>query len=535
MMLRLGSIGKQLSRDSAAKLHRATFLKAFSLSTAAPHADAIGPDRSQIKLKKVPSVPIFGSTIPFFSDLKLDENDIVGFWRDMHTRYGPFYSVGLPGLGKGVNGTCYFVRDPIEMMKVLKQEGSFPSGIIQAQWPIISWLTKQNYSTVGFYSRGEEWKRIRSFLQKDIFSPMSAKEYLPGILRGAALASPKALAFKGDIERFLNFAAFDMFSNILFGNNQGMSEEDYRVFCEVGVEVLSEVVQMTRSAYENFAYFSGAFQTSRARKFHENMDIVNGIAQKQLRSVLKRIEDGSVAEDEKQSYFYKAIQRQPGSEVTQEEVIQMCMILMLASVDTTASKMSWNILQLGLNQHVQDELYKQVDQAVQREGGLTPAIFENSQIPLLQAVIRETHRCTPSTPLDLFKEVSLPTTVYGVTLPAGSMIGFDSQTASMDPNIVDDPLTFRPERWLLEAVEARKGTPAAIIDHPFFSGPFSQGARRCPGSRVAYLEIQVMLAQLLLDYRIEGPETMVHWKDVKSTFALLLNPHFPDGVRFAPR
>lgn len=534
-MIRISSIGKQISCRSAAKLQRTALLETFSLSTASPQLDATSLNRSEIKLKNVPSVPIFGSAIPFVSGLKLEENDLLGFWRDMHRRFGPFYSVGLPGLGKGVNGTCYFVRDPIEMMKVLKQEGSFPSGIIQAQWPIISWLTKKNYSTVGFYSRGQEWKRIRSFLQKDILSPMSAKEYLPGILRGAALASPKAVDFEDDIERFLNFAATDMFANVLFGNNEGMSEEDYRTFCEVGVEVLSEVVQMTRSAYENAAYFSGAFQTVRVRKFHDNMDIVNGIAQKQLRSVLKRIEEGNVTEDEKQSYFYKAILRQPGSEVTQEEVIQMCMILMLASVDTTASMMSWNILQLGLNQHVQDELYQQIYQAVQREGGLTPAIFENSQIPLLQAFIRETHRCTPSTPLDLFKEVSLPTTVYGVTLPAGSIIGFDSQTASMDPSIVDDPLTFRPERWFPEAVKARQGTPAALMDHTFFSGPFSQGARRCPGSRVAYLEIQVMLAQLLLDYRIESPTSMVHWKDVKSVFALLLTPHFPEGVRLARR
>ena len=45
----------------------------------------------------------------------------------------------------------------------------------------------------------------------------------------------------------------------------------------------------------------------------------------------------------------------------------------------------------------------------------------------------------------------------------------------MDPKIVESPMEFKPERWLKDAVDRRKGTPAAIVDHPFFSGPFSQG------------------------------------------------------------
>jgi cytochrome P450 len=111
---------------------------------------------------------------------------------------------------------------------------------------------------------------------------------------------------------------------------------------------------------------------------------------------------------------------------------------------------------------------------------------------------------------------------------------FDALTSQMDPNLVPDPMAFKPERWLADAVQARKGTPSTIIDHPFFSGPFSQGARRCPGSRVANFEVQAMIAQLLLDYKIEGPADM-HWNDVSYKLCLLVEPKFPDQVRFVPR
>ena len=114
---------------------------------------------------------------------------------------------------------------------------------------------------------------------------------------------------------------------------------------------------------------------------------------------------------------------------------------------------------------------------------------------------------------------------------------FDSKTSQMDPAIVEDPMEFRPERWLKDAVERRKGTPASIVDHPFYSGPFSQGSRRCSGSRVAYLEVQSILASLLLDWKIEGPTEDIHWSEVKGRLTSLFVPDFASlpEIRFVPR
>ncbi|KAL7546599.1 hypothetical protein ACHAWF_009933 [Thalassiosira exigua] len=75
----------------------------------------------------------------------------------------------------------------------------------------------------------------------------------------------------------------------------------------------------------------------------------------------------------------------------------------------------------------------------------------------------------------------------------------------MNPDLIDDPEEFRPKRWCQDAVEVRKGTRREVVDHPFLATPFSQGARRCPGSRVASNEILVMLSQLVLDWKISSP------------------------------
>jgi hypothetical protein len=69
---------------------------------------------------------------------------------------------------------------------------------------------------------------------------------------------------------------------------------------------------------------------------------------------------------------------------------------------------------------------------------------------------------------------------------------------------------FRPGWWLQNDVEAREGTPAAQLDHPLFSGLFSQGARRCPDSRVSKNEAFILFARLVLDWKMSSP--IKYWK-----------------------
>jgi cytochrome P450 len=203
-------------------------------------------------------------------------------------------------------------------------------------------------------------------------------------------------------------------------------------------------------------------------------------------------------------------------------------------VDTTAGKTAWNLLQLGFNPDIQERLYQEVDRSVQKEGELNANVIDRSQTPLLHAFVRETHRITPAAFINIVKEVqTAPVTIHGVELPPGSVVAFDSYNPGMDPDLVEDPETFWPDRWLPEAVESRKGTQKEVIDHPFFSGPFSQGARRCPGSRVANLEVYALMAQLVLDWKLVLPEEL-KLSDVKSKLETTLLPLWPD-VEFVAR
>jgi cytochrome P450 len=157
-------------------------------------------------------------------------------------------------------------------------------------------------------------------------------------------------------------------------------------------------------------------------------------------------------------------------------------------------------------------------------------------LPYLQACVRESHRLTPSLPAGLAKELSEEGRYGQVVLPAGTFCFLNIAAKQQDGALVPDATSFVPERWLPDAVAARAGTPAAVIDHPLLATPFGHGARQCLGSRVMRLEILSLLARLVQDWRFE-----LHGATVGSAIELgrvfqgAVNPATWPAFRFVAR
>jgi len=50
------------------------------------------------------------------------------------------------------------------MVQVIKAGGAHPSGIVENLWVSRKWNETRNIATKGLLERGEEWKRIRTFM-----------------------------------------------------------------------------------------------------------------------------------------------------------------------------------------------------------------------------------------------------------------------------------------------------------------------------------------------------------------------------------
>lgn len=319
--------------------------------------------------------------------------------------------------------------------------------------------------------------------------------------------------------------------------NTGHSSENIE-FCQCAVRGLEAMMAQLASPLQ-FVLFRLRIQTGLYNEMGSALGKTMDISRNKYNIFRERYEAGELNEKERNSYLARAIQRQEAKEstVSEPELAELIDVSLMAGVDTTSSLLSWNMMNLAMNPDVQEELYAELLENVKAAGGRITANTIGKESPYLHAVLRETHRMTPASPATLMKENSLSdVTIHGAVIPKGSLFVLDAFSVGMDPEFVDHPFEFRPERWLREAVEARKGTPSEILDHPYYRSGFSQGSRKCPGARVASNEVLIMVSQLVLDWKMAMPPDAKakNVKDVKYKMSGFIQPIMPQ-LKFEAR
>jgi cytochrome P450 len=153
-----------------------------------------------------------------------------------------------------------------------------------------------------------------------------------------------------------------------------------------------------------------------------------------------------------------------------DELVDELVTLLVAGHETTATSLAWCF----------ELLLRRPDLVARVREELTAA----GSSPLLDAVIRETLRLRP-----VFRYTSrrlrVPFELGGRTIPAGAAVGACIYLAQRRADQYDDPLVFRPERFLA-------GTPSAGA-----WAPFGGGLRRCVGASFATYEMAVVVRAVL--------------------------------------
>eukprot|EP00966_Prymnesium_polylepis_P164779 3809733-Prymnesium_polylepis.1 len=209
----------------------------------------------------------------------------------------------------------------------------------------------------------------------------------------------------------------------------------------------------------------------------------------------------------------------------------------MASVDVS-SVLGWAIIHLALHPTAQETLASELQQTLRGGPLAVDPKVEPRTLLYLQACVRESHRLTPSLPAGMPKQLSEAMALGdGLVLPAGTYCFLHGPAKQQDGAIVCDPHSFVPERWLPDAVSARAGTAAAVIDHPLLATPFGHGPRQCLGSRVMRLEVLSLLARLVQDWRFEltAPAGIVAASELGHVFQGAVKPATWPTLRFTAR
>ena len=169
--------------------------------------------------------------------------------------------------------------------------------------------------------------------------------------------------------------------------------------------------------------------------------------------------------------------------LTDTQVRDEVMTLLLAGHETTANALTWTWYELGRNPDAMARLVAEVDHVV----GSRPVTADDlPAMPWTAAVIDEAMRLHPPA-YQTGRETKQEITLGGHVLPPGAIVAINIRGIHRRADYFPAPLAFRPERMFAEAKKARPR-------HHYL--PFGAGPRVCIGSHFALMEAQLALATM---------------------------------------
>jgi cytochrome P450 len=246
----------------------------------------------------------------------------------------------------------------------------------------------------------------------------------------------------------------------VFGVSEGPRLErlrhELRRLLDIVTNPLNGVVLMTL----------GPERAGRLGSFRRDLERVNRPI---FEEIAHRRDAGDLTErDDIMSLLLQAT-HEDGSPMSDEELRDELVTLLVAGHETTANALAWAVERLCRHP---EKLQRLTDEVRKGESGY------------LEAVVQETLRLRPVISIVLRRLVE-PMEIGGRLLPAGASIVPSIHLVHRRADIYPQPHEFRPERFL----EQPPGTYTWI--------PFGGGVRRCLGAAFAQFEMETVLRELV--------------------------------------
>jgi len=193
-----------------------------------------------------------------------------------------------------------------------------------------------------------------------------------------------------------------------------------------------------------------------------------------------------------------------GEVISNQELRDIIMNIILAGRDTTAVALSWTFYELTRNPKVVEKIVDEVHgicgvsgNTFEEDGNGDCSYDAISKLKYTHAVAMEVLRLHPPVPVDprfALKECTLPD---GTHIPAGAGVTLLFNTIATSSKLWgDDADQFRPERFL---DGPKKNIEPSTFQYPIFNA----GPRLCLGKPLALMNMKLAMAVLLPKFKFE--------------------------------
>ncbi|MCY1045916.1 cytochrome P450 [Corallococcus sp. bb12-1] len=401
--------------------------------------------------------------------------DVLGFLTAIHREYGDVVSYRLGPIKSHLiahpDGVRHVLQDHVK--NYTKDHLSYRMG---------KWITGNGLLT----SQGDFWLRQRRLAQ-----PAFHRQRIAG-MAARMIQSTEAM-----LQRWEASAAQ--------GTPVGITEEMMRLSLGIVGEALFGTSVEEQTARVGAAFNELSRQIAdRFRSFNMLPPVLptrNDRAFRAARTTLKETVQGIIATRRQRpedtgdllSMLMAARDEDTGTGMTDAQLGDEVLTMLLAGHETTATTLSWVFGLLAKHPEVEARLHAEVDAVL---AGRAPTVEDVPKLGYTRQVVEEAMRLYPAAVI-FSRTVMEDDVICGFKIPKGSAVDVSPYVTHRHPDFWEEPDLFRPERFAPEAAAKR---------HRFAWFPFSGGPRQCIGNSFAMMESQLVLATVAQRYRLrEAP------------------------------
>jgi cytochrome P450 len=283
-----------------------------------------------------------------------------------------------------------------------------------------------------------------------------------------------------DAHREMMRLALGIAGKTLFGAEVGGAQA-----AEIG-EALDSALRLFRRALVPFAGLIDRLPLPSNRRFFRSRDRLD---ERIFRMIRQRRASGEDTGDLLSMLILAEDPEADGATMSDEQVRDEAVTLLLAGHETTANALAWTWYLLARHPAAEAALHAEVDAVL---GGGLPTADDLPRLPYTRAVLAESMRLFPPAWV-ISREAVEELEIGGVVVPRGAMVFLSEWVIHRDPRFWEDPERFLPERWL-------DGLAERLPRFAYF--PFGGGPRKCIGEAFAWTEGVLVLATLARRWRL---------------------------------
>ncbi|KAI3471991.1 hypothetical protein Pfo_028679 [Paulownia fortunei] len=393
---------------------------------------------------------------------------------------------------------------------------------------IVETMTAHGYHncSLALAPHGSPWRVLRRICTVELFASKRINE-TGGIRRRCVEDMLSWIEKEGNanaggneipVGRYVFLAAFNMLGNLM------MSRDLVDLESEKGMEfygAMKGVMEWSGrpNVSDLFPWIRWIDLQGLKRRANRDMGIAFGIASG---FVKERIEDRKKGGGKERDFLDVLLEfegyNEESGKLSETEIIIFILEMFFGGTETTSSTIEWGMTELVRYPSSMKKIQDEIDRVV----GRTRKVEENdlSNLPYLQATVKEILRLYPAIPMLLPRNAMEDTEFMGYVVPKNTQIFVNAWAIHRDPAAWPDPLSFKPERFLDSDIDY-KGQHFQMV-------PFGSGRRSCLGLTLGHRMVSLTLASLLqtFDWRL-GDGVKPEALDMREMVGLTLRKRVP--------